>query len=84
MGCVAVPTPTTPSLPAGISISPPTLPAVSTPGLCCQFVPSFTFTPPVPLGPLVANPAVLVALNATLQAIQGFLNGLTPSCPRSA
>ena len=84
MACIPIPDITLPTLPVGISITPPAFGGIVVPGLCCNLVPPFTVIPPITLPPLVANPAVLVALNATLQGIQTFINGLVPDCPRSA
>ena len=84
MACIPGPSISLGTLPAGISLTPPTIPAITTPGLCCQLVSPFTVIPPVPLGPLVANSAVLVALNVTLQAVQTYINSLVPDCPRGA
>lgn len=82
--CIPLPVPVVPVLPAPFTISPPALPTLSTPGLCCNFVAAQTIIPPIPLNPAILNPAVLATINQALHTVQDFLDHLPPECPRTA
>lgn len=82
MPCIPIPTATVPTLPAPLSIAAPPPPSVGTPGLCCQLVPPFSFTPPLAIA--VLNPAVVLTINQALHAVQEFIDKLPPRCPRSS
>jgi hypothetical protein len=77
-----------PALPpiSPFTIAPPSLPAVDlTIDFCCRLN-LFTFTPALPLGVLiVAIPgasAVILAINASLEVIDEYLDAIPPVCPR--
>lgn len=80
----AIPVPL-PSLPAPLSVSLPipTPPIPSIPNICCiqQTLPSLSI--PVPIGPLVLNPATVAAARGAFQIIEAYLEARTIPCPRA-
>lgn len=83
MACIPNPAVTLPTLPSPLSIDPPGLPSISTPGLCCQLIPPFTLSIPITLPPGTLNPAVIATINAALRQVEDFVANLIPECPRS-
>ena len=84
MACINPPIPTLPTLPSPLSLAPPALPPITTPGLCCQLLPPLTLLPPITLPPNTLNPAVIATINAALQQVQDYLDSIVPDCPRSS
>jgi len=84
MACVPLPAVPVPTLPGGISLTPPAPPGISfDPELCCKLLPFPLATPPISLPPGTLNPAVIAAVTAILQQIQDFLDGAVLRCPRA-
>lgn len=83
--CVPIPTLPHPSLPSGISLAPPlpSLPAESLPNVCCLLPALASPKTPIPLPPLVVNPAFIVALREGLAAIEAYFDAIPLDCPRS-
>lgn len=85
MPCIPSPKLPIPSLPAGISISVPLppLPSISLDGACCILPTLQTPKIPIPLPPLVVNPALVATLRAGLAAIEAYEAAIPLDCPRS-
>ena len=82
MACTPLPDIPLPSLPGGITLTPPD-PGVSfDPALCCKLLPFPVATPPIALPVGTLSPAVIATLLETLQGIQDYLDGLPLRCPR--
>lgn len=82
MACIPVPIPSIPSLPAGLSVTPPTIVVPNVPGLCCK-LPRIPL-PPIPIDlsvVLTAEPALVIALRAALAAATAYIQQLPFPCP---
>ena len=84
MACIPIPSVVVPTLPSPLSIAPPGLPGLTTPGLCCNLIEPVDLIPPLTLPPAVLTSAVLIAINAALHTVQDFIDHLPPRCPRSS
>jgi hypothetical protein len=81
MACVPIPPLPLIELPPGITLgaSVPTLSFDET--LCCKIA-SFSFaTPPIPLPPLVLQPAIIATINTALAALAAYHASLPFDCP---
>lgn len=85
MPCVPLPRLPLPTLPEGISISVPLppFPAISIDSPCCLLPPLQTPKIPIPLPPLVVNPALVATIRAGLAAIEAYEAMIPLDCPRS-
>jgi hypothetical protein len=83
--CVSIPRPPLPQLPAGINLSAsiPKPPQLTVPNACCLLPVLPITTPPIPLPPLLVNPAFIAGARAALKAAQDYFDGLPLVCPRS-
>lgn len=82
MACIPVPTAAIPELPAPLSVALPSTPAVpGIPGLCCKLPPVLNPIPPIPLGSLVLNSAIVEALNVYIDQVRAYVNALPFKCP---
>jgi hypothetical protein len=83
MACTPIPTLPMPSLPGGITLTPPETPD---PGfsadLCCKILQFAIPTPPIPLPPGVVNAGTAAIIKTTLASVQAYLDALPVSCPR--
>jgi hypothetical protein len=78
--CLKIPIPPIPTLPPGLTLGVP-IPVVSfDPALCCKILPFPLVTPPIPLPPLVLNPAVIAIINEKLTALNAYFDQLTIDC----
>lgn len=83
MACIPLPAVTPPVLPAPFSIAPPAPPAISVAlTACCKLSVIPPLTIPIPIPPLVLNPAVIATINAALQTVDAYLDALALPCPR--
>ncbi len=84
MACTTViPVPPIP-LPPGFSVAPPSLPPIPDIDLqnCCKNI-AFSLPPiPLPLPPLVVNPAFIAALTNAMAIVQAYLDSLPLFCPK--
>lgn len=84
MPCIPIPKLALPSVPTGINLSP-TLPTFNPPGIpnfCCLTPPRIPPFPPLPLPPLVVNPAFVATIEAAIEAAESYIASLEPECPR--
>jgi hypothetical protein len=82
MACIPIPTVAPPTLGLGLSLLPPALPSINFGAdLCCKLLQFSIVPPPIPLPPLVLNPAVLAALGPVFAAINAYLDALPLDCP---
>lgn len=84
MACTPTPTLPVPELPFPLSLDlPGGLPSFSGDlTVCCKIL-EFAIPPvPIPLPPLVLNPAVNAILKSNIAAAQAFLDKLSFSCPK--
>ena len=83
MACAPIPELPMPELPGGITLAPPETPD---PGfsadLCCKILQFTVPTPPIPLPPLVVNPATSAIIKTTMAAVQAYLDAIPVKCPR--
>lgn len=82
MSCkVFGPIPTPPDI-FPLTVEPPALPPIGGDlDICCKLV-SFSWTPVIPLGPLVINSGVMAVIAAQIAIINSYLDVLTIPCPR--
>ena len=72
-----------PSLPGGITLTPPAPPATEFDAdLCCKLLPFAVQPPPLPLPPGVVNAGTAAIIKTTLASVQAYLDALPVSCPR--
>lgn len=84
MPCVELPKLPVPQLPSPFTIAI-ALPTASFDfSLCCKLLPFAIATPPIPIPPIVLNPAVIAALNAGVATVIGYINSLAVPCPLEA
>ena len=82
MACVPIPDVPVPELPAGISIAP-TFPSQDfDASLCCKILNIPITVPPIPIPPLLLNPAVNTAIATAIKGIQDYLDKLQHDCPK--
>lgn len=86
MACIPLPKLDLPTLPAPLSLTPPAPPTVSIDAnlpFCCKVASlAGSFSIPIPIPPLVLNPAVIAIINAALGAVDAYLDALPLSCPK--
>lgn len=83
MACIPLPPIPFPVLPSGFSVSPPALPPVPVSGaVCCKQIAFSAVSPPLPLPPLVVNPAFIAALTAAMKVVQTYIDAIPLECPK--
>ena len=82
MACTPLPKVPLPTLPGGLSLTPPQPSASFNADLCCKMLPVPLATPAAPLPPLTINPGVIAIVNQVMSQITTFLNSLTIPCPK--
>lgn len=83
MACVPIPEIPQPVLPAGFSLTPPApFPLPYAAGICCQTINFTTGAPPLPLPPLIVNPAFIIALTHAISVAQAYIDALPVTCPK--
>ena len=87
MPCIPLPTVTLPSLPAGLSLSPPPLPVLPTlPQPPCCTIPPVPFSIPQVSLTLPVNPVIMVTLAAALDEVRelalSYLRSIPLPCDR--
>jgi hypothetical protein len=76
-----MPLPTLPTLGGGFTLGVE-LPSQSfNAALCCKVLQFSVVTPPIPLGSLVFNPAVIGVLNAAINALNAYHDAFVFNCP---
>jgi len=81
MACIPIPSVPFPTLPSGITLTPP-IPSVEFDAeLCCKIAQFEATAPPVSIG-VALNPAIAAAITAALQGVQDYLDALPLDCPR--
>ena len=81
MSCLGITPPAPPTLPGGLTLGA-AVPSISfDPTLCCKILPFPVNTPPLPLPPLVFNPAVIAAINLAMSQLVTYFDALSVSCP---
>ena len=82
MSCTPIPDIPVPELPAGISITP-TFPSQDfDAALCCKVLNIPITPPPLPIPPLLLNPAVNAAIAAAIKGVQEYIDKLPHDCPK--
>ncbi len=82
MACVPIPDIPIPTLPDGISLAP-SFPSQSfDAALCCKVLDLEIKPPPIPIPPLLLNPAVNATIAATIKAVQDYIDKLPHDCPK--
>ena len=82
MACIPIPDVPVPTLPAGISITP-TLPSQDfDAALCCKVLQIEIKPPPIPIPPLLLNPAVNAVIATTIKGVQDYIDALPHDCPK--
>lgn len=81
MSCLGLPPPAVPTLPGGLTLGAALPSFTFDPALCCKILPFPVSTPPLPLPPLVFNPAAIAAINAALASFASYFDALSLSCP---
>jgi hypothetical protein len=83
MPCLPIPELPFPELPGQLSITPPIpTPPDFDPKLCCKLLPFQIKAPPLPIPPLVLNPAALAVLRTAQTAIRTYRDAIPLKCPR--
>lgn len=81
MPCLELPIPTLPTLGGGFTLGA-AIPSFSFDAqLCCKILPFPIVTPPIPLGSLVFNPAVIATLNAAIATFNSYHDAAIFGCP---
>ncbi len=82
MACLELPPIDLPTLPSPLSIEPPDLGTLSADAtICCKLF-SVKIPLSIPLGPLVINPGVIIAINQTIKKLREFKAALPLRCAR--
>jgi hypothetical protein len=82
MSCTAIAIPSLPDI-TPLTLEPPALPPFAGDlTICCKLI-EFSWTPVIPLGPLVINSTVMALINAQIAIINTWLDVLAVECPRN-
>lgn len=82
MSCIPIPHVPTPTLPFPLTIGLPPLPGFSGEiNLCCKILAIDIPPLPLPIPPLMINPAVVEVIKSTIATINAYIDKLPFDCP---
>lgn len=81
--CLPIPIPQLPALPLPFSFALPGLPGLAIKAnVCCLSINLGNLIPPIPLPPLIVNPAFVATIRKAINVVQVWIDQFQLPCPR--